>query len=254
MTLTELDKYFNSFLHPENFPHDVSRNGIQIQNSDPEHKPIDKVAFAVDACEATALEAAALGAQALFVHHGLFWGDCTVLTGSQYKRIAAFIKNDIALCAYHIPLDAHEKLGNNAGLADRIGLKKREPFGEWKNMTIGVKGVLRSPLSADELASLVMRPEKKAVVFPFGPQKIRTVGIISGGAGEDVRQAAAERLDAYITGAFEHEDYHFAKEAGINVIAGGHYETETVGVNLVRAKLEKDLRMETAFIDIPTGL
>ena len=69
-----------------------------------------------------------------------------------------------------------------------------------------------------------------------------------------MRQAAAERLDAYITGAFEHEDYHFAKEAGINVIAGGHYETETVGVNLVRAKLEKDLRMETAFIDIPTGL
>ena len=69
MTLAELDKYFNSFLHPENFPHDVSRNGIQIQNSDPEHKPVDKIAFAVDACEATALEAASLGAQVLFVHH-----------------------------------------------------------------------------------------------------------------------------------------------------------------------------------------
>lgn len=254
MTLAELDKYFNSFLHPENFPHDVSRNGIQIQNSDPEHKPVDKIAFAVDACEATALEAASLGAQVLFVHHGLFWGDCTVLTGVHYKRVAAFIKNDVALCAYHIPLDAHEKVGNNAGLAERIGLKKTEPFGEWRNMTIGVKGELRKPLTADELASLVMRPEKKAAVFPFGVQDIRTVGIVSGGAGEDVQQAAAAKLDAYITGAFEHEDYHYAKEAGINVIAGGHYETETVGVNLVRAKLEKDLHIETVFIDMPTGL
>ena len=162
MTLFELDAYFNSFLKKENFPNDISRNGIQIQNEAPDRKPISKVAFAVDACEATALEAVSLGADVLFVHHGLFWGDCTVLTGSQYKRIAAFIKNDIALCAYHIPLDAHEKLGNNAGLADRIGLKKKEPFGEWKNMTIGVKGVLRSLLSADELASLVMRPEKKS--------------------------------------------------------------------------------------------
>ena len=252
MTLFELDAYFNSFLKKENFPNDISRNGIQIQNEAPDSKPVSKVAFAVDACEEVALEAVSLGADVLFVHHGLFWGDCTVLSGSQYKRIATFIKNDIALCAYHIPLDAHEKFGNNAGLADRIGLRKRKPFGEWRNMMIGVKGELRSPLSADELASLVMRPEKKAAVFPFGPSKIRTVGIVSG--GEDVRQASRERLDAYITGAFEHEDYHFAKEAAVNVIACGHYESETVGVNLVRAKLEKDLRMETVFIDIPTGL
>jgi dinuclear metal center YbgI/SA1388 family protein len=255
MTLLELDLYFNSFLRRENFPGDPSRNGIQIQNSAPDERVITKVAFAVDACEASAEAAAALGAQVLFVHHGLFWGDCSVLTGVRYRRVAAFVKNDIALCAYHIPLDANEKVGNNAGLAERIGLKKIEPFGIWRGMSIGVKGILARPMTLNELAESVMLPgEKPLSVLGFGVKEIRSAGIISGGAGEDVTQAADAGLDAYITGAFEHEQYHYAKEAGINVIAGGHYQTETVGVNLVRAKLEKEKHLETVFIDIPTGL
>lgn len=255
MTLSELDSYFNSFLHRENFPGDPSRNGIQIQNSAPDEKQITKVAFAVDACAATAEAAAAQGAQVLFVHHGLFWGDCSVITGVHYKRIAAFLKNDVALCAYHIPLDANEKVGNNAGLAERIGLRKVEPFGEWRGMSIGVKGVLPRPTALSELAGRVMLPgEKPLAVLGFGVREIRTVGIISGGAGEDVVQAAAAGLDAFITGVFEHEQYHYAEEAGINVLAGGHYQTETVGVNLVRAKLEKEKHIATVFIDIPTGL
>jgi dinuclear metal center YbgI/SA1388 family protein len=255
MTLSELDLYFNSFLRRENFPGDPSLNGIQIQNSAPGEKQITKVAFAVDACEASAEAAAAQGAQVLFVHHGLFWGECSVLTGVHYKRIAAFVKNDVALCAYHIPLDANGTVGNNAGLAERIGLRKTEPFGEWRGMSIGIKGVLRHPLTLNELAEHVMPPgEKPLSVLDFGVKEIQTVGIISGGAGEDVVQAAAAGLDAYITGAFEHEQYHYAEEARINVIAGGHYRTETVGVNLVRAKLEKEKHIETVFIDIPTGL
>ncbi|MCK9169673.1 MAG: Nif3-like dinuclear metal center hexameric protein [Treponema sp.] len=255
MTLLELDSYFNSFLHRENFPNDPSRNGIQIQNSAPDKRQITKAAFAVDACEMSAEKAAAQGAQVLFVHHGLFWGDCSVLTGNHYKRIAAFMKNDIALCAYHIPLDANEKVGNNAGLAERIGLRKIEPFGKWRGMDIGVKGVLRHPVTLNELAENVMLPgEKPLSLLDFGVKEIRTVGIISGGAGEDVVQAAAEGLDVYITGSFEHEQYHYAEESGINVLAGGHYQTETVGVNLVRAKLEREKHIETVFIDIPTGL
>jgi dinuclear metal center YbgI/SA1388 family protein len=255
MTLAELDSYFNSFLRREAFPGDPSRNGIQIQNSAPDEKEITKVAFAVDACEATAETAAAGGAQVLFVHHGLFWGDCDVITGVQYKRISAFLKHDTALCAYHIPLDANGKVGNNAGLAERIGLKKVEPFGEWHGMLIGLKGVFRNPVTLAELSSaILMSGERPVAVLPFGKKEIRTAGIISGGAGGDVVQAAAAGLDVFITGTFEHEQYHFAEEAGINVIAGGHYQTETVGVNLVRAKLEKEKHIKTTFIDIPTGL
>lgn len=255
MTLTEADSYFNSFLRREDFPGDPSRNGIQIQNRAPDADTIRKVAFAVDACEASAEQAAEAGAQLLFVHHGLFWGGCDLLTGVQYKRISAFLRHDLALCAYHIPLDANAEVGNNAGLARRIGLGSLEPFGIWRGMTAGIKGVLRHPVPLDELACMTMLPgEQPLVKLGFGKKEIRTVGIISGGGSEDVAQAVEAGLDAYITGVFEHEQYHFAEESGINVIAGGHYQTETVGVSLVREKLEREKHIETVFIDIPTGL
>lgn len=255
MTLNELDAYFNSFLQKENFKGDPSQNGIQIQNSAPSDTQITKVAFAVDACEATAEAAAVQGAQVLFVHHGLFWGDSQKLIGVHYERVSSFLKHDLALVAYHIPLDANAKCGNNAGLARRIGLKKLEPFGEWRGMMIGLKGVLGRPLTVSELAAqILLDGEKPLYIAPFGPEKIRTVGIISGGGSDDVYQAAENGLDAYVTGEFLHQDYHFAEEAGVTVIAGGHYQTETVGVNLVRAKLTKEKHIETVFIDIPTAL
>lgn len=255
MTLIDFDNYINSFLQKEAFAADISLNGIQIQNSRPDSKEIKKVAFAVDACEATALEAAKSGADLLFVHHGLFWGHCQTVTGSQYKRLAAFIKNDLALCAYHIPLDANNPYGNNYGLAARLGLKECQPFGSWRGMTIGVKGVLPAELGIDEIAQKLLRPGKKpSSIIALGKKNIKTVGIISGGASEDVADAIDEKLDCYITGEFAHEDYHIAGENNINVIAGGHYETETVGVSLVMQKVQSELGLECLFIDIPTGL
>ena len=255
MTLYEFDNYINTFLHKEDFSSDISLNGIQIQNSDPNGKQIKKVAFAVDACEATALAAAKQGADILFVHHGLFWGHCQTLTGSFYKRIAAFIKNDLALCAYHIPLDANNPYGNNWGLAARVGLEDCESFGQWRGMTLGVKGRLSSPMTIEQLAEKVLRPGKEpSAIIPLGKPQIQTVGIISGGASEDVAAAVEENLDCYITGEFAHEDYHFARENNINVIAGGHYETETVGVSLVMQKVHSELGLDCVFIDEPTGL
>lgn len=255
MTLNELDTYFRSFLKPEDYTSDVSRNGIQIENSSPDKKQITKIAFAVDACAETAEKAAQQGAGLLFVHHGLFWGDCETITGVHYKRVAPFLKNDLALYACHIPLDANNPCGNNYGLASRIGLQKTEPFGEWRGMTIGVKGELPEPLSVDQLTEKVLAPgEKPLAVLKFGKDKVRTVGIISGGAADDVYMAVEQNLDAYITGEIGHSLYHYVKEAGINFIAGGHYQTETVGVNLVREKVEKELGLETVFIDVPTDL
>lgn len=255
MTLNELDSYFNGFLHKENFLSDVSKNGIQIENSSPDKKQITKVAFAVDACTATAEKASESGAELLFVHHGLFWGSCDTITGIHYKRISAFLKNDLALYASHIPLDANPLVGNNYGLASRLGMRELEPFGQWRGMTIGVKGVLPVEMTIAELAEKVLKPgEKPSHILPFGVKKIKTVAIISGGAGEDHDQAALDGADAYITGEIGHEDYHSAEEYGINIIAGGHYQTETVGVNLVRQKLEKETGLKTVFIDIPTGL
>jgi len=260
MTLNQLDQYFNSILHKENFTSDISLNGIQIQNSAPDSKQIKKVAFAVDACELTAKEAAAKGADVLFVHHGLFWGHCQTITGSFYKRVSSFINNDLALIGYHVPLDANNLYGNNYGLANRLGLKNLTDFGSWRGMTLGVKGELASPLTIQQLADKILRPGcEPPVILPFGKKEIRTIGIISGGGSEDVESAVSEGLDAFITGEFAHEQYHYAKEMEINVIGGGHYETETLGVNLIMEKLLQDFgsgpdKLEAFFIDHKTGL
>lgn len=255
MTLREFDDFINSFLRKEDFDKDISLNGIQIQNSDPDSKQIKKVAFAVDACEATAKRAAQAGADILFVHHGLFWGHCQTITGSFYKRISTFIKNDLALCAYHIPLDANTPYGNNFGLAAKLGLVNCGQFGSWRGMILGVKGELPKECTVAELAEKLMGPGKSPrALLDFGKAKIKTVGIISGGASEDVEYAVEEGLDCYITGEFAHEDFHFAKEMGINVIAAGHYETETVGVSLVMEKVQAETGLECIFIDEPTGL
>ena len=255
MTLNEFDKYINNFLRKEDYEKDISLNGIQIQNSAPDSKQIKKVAFAVDACEATALAAAKAGADILFVHHGLFWGHCQTITGSFYKRISSFINNDLALCAYHIPLDANNPYGNNFGLAAKLGLVNCEQFGSWRGMILGVKGELPCECTLEEIERKLLRPGKSSrAVLNFGKPKIKTVGIISGGASEDVADAVAHNLDCYITGEFNHEDYHFAREMGINVIAAGHYETETVGVSLVMQKVQSETNIECLFIDEPTGL
>jgi len=255
MNLYELNKYFNSILHKEDFSSDISSNGIQIENSSPLEKEIKKVAFAVDACEATALAAAKAGADVLFVHHGLFWGHCQTVTGNHYKRLSAFIKNDLALVAYHIPLDANEEVGNNFGLAARIGLQNVRPFGKWRGMTLGAFGELEKSVTLDELSKkLFPNGEKPMHILPFGKSEIKKVAIISGGAGDDFDQAVKIGADVFITGEIGHEEYHSVEESGINVIAGGHYQTETIGVNLMKAKVEKELGLETVFIDIPTGL
>lgn len=255
MNLIELDRYFNSILHKEDYEADISSNGIQISNSAPDSKPITKVAFAVDACTETAEKAAEAGAQVLFVHHGLFWGHCQTITGTHYKRIAAFIKNDVALCAYHAPLDANEFIGNNFGLAKRIGLKRIRPFGKWRGMTMGASGEFDQSVSIEELEKLLFPDgEKTAHILPFGKKEIQRVAIISGGAGDDFDQAVKIGADAYITGEISHEQFHAIKESGINVIAGGHYNTETIGVQLLQKRLQEDKGIETIFIDSPTGL
>ncbi|MBO4546266.1 MAG: Nif3-like dinuclear metal center hexameric protein [Treponema sp.] len=254
MTLNELDAYFNSFLKKENFGADPSKNGIQIQNSAPDKKKIKKVGFAVDASLATAQEAARLGCDVLFVHHGLYWDNPEPLVDVHYKRAATFIQNDMALIGYHIPLDANKEAGNNWGMARRLGLKACKDFCPWRGMVIGVKGRLPKAMTIDELSQKALCGARPNQVLPFGKGKIQTVGIVSGGAGSDHWWAWKEGLDCYITGEIGHTDWNYIKEESINVIAGGHYNTETVGVQLVMKKLKEEKGVAGVFIDVPTGL
>ena len=255
MTLQQLDEYFRSFLNLDQYKGDPSLNGIQVENRDPAGTEITKVAFAVDACQETIQRAAAAGAQVLFVHHGFFWGQCQTITGAHGKRIRTLFEHDMALYACHIPLDANAVVGNNYGLAQRLELESLVPFGDWHGMTIGVGGTLPTPMTVDGvLQKLFPAGEKPLHVLPFGPDKISRIAIVSGGAARELSQAIEQGYDAFITGEIGHEQYHQALEAGITVIAGGHYQTETVGVSLVMEKLAKEKGLETIFIQVPTGL
>ncbi|MBC8452432.1 MAG: Nif3-like dinuclear metal center hexameric protein [Spirochaetes bacterium] len=253
MDIKELVDWFDDLLKPQEFIlADISMNGLQVGRK---QKEITRAAFAVDACLESFQRAVQVGADILFVHHGLFWGKPIALTDTHYQRISYLMEHDLALYASHLPLDAHPEVGNNAGLADKLGLMQRMPFGEYHGRMIGVKGELpiEIPLEA-VLDALEMNDEPSISVLPFGRKKIKKVGIISGGAAGEVLQALDEGLDLYITGETAHQIYHTCLEGGINVIAGGHYNTETYGPKLVADRLSAETGIKTSFIDFPTGL
>ncbi len=253
MNYSELDNYFKSFLPIADFAKaDPSKNGVQVQN---DGSKITTIAFAVDACLQTIEQAAQAGAQMLFVHHGLFWGHEQTITDSFYKRIKALVDNNIALYACHLPLDAHPEFGNNAQLAKRIALQNILPFGEYHGMDIGFMGELQESLSIDDLlVRLFPDGEKPISVLPFGNKEIKTVALVSGGGASDLGEAISKQVDVFITGEIGHAEYHVALEAGINVVAGGHYQTETVGVQAIAKKIMEETDIKTVFIPVPTGL
>lgn len=253
MTIGEFDRYIRSVLPIEEFGRiDSSKNGLQVTRRNPE---IRRVACAVDAALEVFEAAIDKKADLLFVHHGLFWGREQVLTGTHYERIRTLIENDLALYAVHLPLDADLSLGNNAGMAAALDLRDIEPFGLYKGVPIGVEGMLPHPMSIDEVSRMLFGDGCVPLgVLRFGVEKIRSVGLISGGAPLEVDQAIEEGLDLYITGDASHIAYHRCREARINAIFGGHYATEVWGVKNVAERLGRDTDIEGFFIDIPTGL
>lgn len=253
MTSQTLDQYFRRLLDLDAFASiDASMNGLQVDN---DGKDIKKVAFAVDACKETFLQAVSSGADLLFVHHGLFWGKPLPISGVHRERLRILIENNIALYAVHLPLDQHPELGNNAALSDLVGIEKLEPFGLYHGKKIGYKGNLAKSLSIEEAArkiSFMKRPP--LAVYPFGKDINETCALLSGSASSELSQAVAEHIDLFITGEVTHSMYHFALESRINLIAAGHYTTEVWGVQRVMERLAREAEIEVEFYDIPTGL
>jgi dinuclear metal center YbgI/SA1388 family protein len=251
MTVKELEGYFNELLRIEDSQrNDSSLNGLQIGERNGEVK---KIAFAVDSGIEVFKRAAETGAQLLFAHHGLLWGKQFPITGVNYERFSYLIRANLSLYAAHLPLDLHPEYGNNAQLASFLGLKNLTPFGEYHGIKIGFKGELEKPQTIDQLENTVCGPTGGRK-FPFGPKINSTVGIISGSAPREAEQAIREGIDCYITGETSHEIYHLCMEGKINVLFGGHYNTETAGVKAVCTKTQEDTGISTTFIDVPTGL
>lgn len=227
---------------------DASHNGLQVANSG----NVTRICCGVDASLEFLQAAHAQGADLCIVHHGISWGDSLArIIGPAYDAVAFLIQNDMALYAAHLPLDAHPILGNNAQIADALGLENRSTFCLYHGTPIGVQGTLPSPRSFKSLCEHVQKitPGGAFHAVPFGKEKVQSVGIVSGGASGEVVQAIDAGLDVYITGEMNLQAYNAAKGANIHVIAAGHYATERFGVKAVGALLSRDFKIPWGFID-----
>jgi len=251
MKRDELVAWLDQYLDIGTYRADPSMNGLQVEGAE----EVTKVAVAVDASLNTFQQAAFNGADMLIVHHGLFWGQPMAVSGMHKERVKYLLDRELSLYAAHIPLDAHREVGNNWGLAPILGLKELEPFGEFRGLPIGVKGVFPEPVPIRQLAADIEKQlGEQVMVHAGGPSLVRNLGIVSGGAAWDVVTAANQGLDAFLTGEPKHEVFHHPYEMGINAIYAGHYMTETVGVTLLASKLEDEFGLSTEFILLPTGL
>jgi len=252
-TTHKLDAFFRSLLDIEGFqPADNSLNGLQVDNDGSE---LGKIAFAVDASLEVFKRTVDAGAGLLFVHHGLFWGIPTRLEGGYRERIKFLLEHNLALYGVHLPLDQHPRLGNNAVLAELLGIQEIEPFGLYHGHKIGYKGKLSCPLTIEEAAkkiSFMGRPPLS--LLPFGKKENLSCAVVSGGAADEAFQAIEEGVDLFVTGESSHSVYHHAQESHLNIIAGGHYSTEVWGVRRVMEECVNQLGIDCEFLDIPTGL
>jgi dinuclear metal center YbgI/SA1388 family protein len=224
---------------------DLGPNGLQV----PGERDVTRIVTGVTAQRALIERAIELDAQLVLVHHGLFWDfQPTGLTPVLAERLRPLFKHDVSLAGYHLPLDGHPELGNNAVLAERLGCERHEAFaGIGRAGTFSGEGI-----AADELFERVREvTEREPTVFDGGPERVRRIGIVSGGGASYLEQAIALGLDAFLTGEPREHVMSLAREAGIHFIAAGHYATETFGVRALGDWVAARFGVEHVWVDIP---
>ncbi|HEX8084596.1 MAG TPA: Nif3-like dinuclear metal center hexameric protein [Solirubrobacteraceae bacterium] len=252
VTVLDLIADLDGLLRPEAFD-DYSPNGLQV----PGPEEVRTVATGVTASVELFERAAAADAQLIVVHHGLFWkGMPQHVDRSLYRRLRPLFLSDIALAAYHLPLDAHPEVGNNAILARRLGCEAPEPFAEHAGQPIGVAA--RFPgdgVAAEELVERVRTVTgRDPLHLAHGPARVRTIGIVSGGAADYVGDAVAAGHDAFLTGEPAERVFAQTREAGIHFLAAGHYATETFGVRALGDRLSERFGVAHVFLDDPNPI
>ena len=248
--LSEITRHLNELLnHANTGDYPGAHNGLQIENSG----RVSRVCAAVDACEAVLTDAARVPGTLLLVHHGLLWGGARAFTGALRRKLRIAFDADLAVFSSHLPLDLHAKLGNNALLAKALGLRKCTPAFQSKGQAIGLTGTVDA--SRADFALRIEKAVGGAVkLAPGGPARIRRVGVVTGGAGDLVGEAAALGCDAFVTGEGAHHTFTLAEEIGVNLFYGGHYATETFGVKALAGHVARKFRKTWEFIHHPTGL
>jgi dinuclear metal center YbgI/SA1388 family protein len=245
----EIVGFLDKLLDSPGFP-DYGPNGLQV----PGALEVEKVVTGVSATRELFELALEEEAQMVLVHHGVFWGDAGALSTIQAGRLRALLANDLNLVAYHLPLDAHPSVGNNALLIEELGLALEESFGDYKGRSIGF--VATAPgIGGDELATTIAtRLGREALHLAYGPAEIERVAVIAGSAPDYIEAAAAAGCDAFITGEPAERVNSAAKELGIHFYAAGHHATEKLGIQRLGDLLVEQFGITHEFIDIPNPI
>ena len=242
--IRDLLGYCEQLLAPENY-RDYAPNGLQVEG----RREVRRLVTGVTACQDLLDAAVEAQADAVLVHHGYFWkNEPQVITGMKRRRIATLLANDINLIGYHLPLDGHEALGNNAWLARLVGLNVTERFG---HQQLAVAGRMEVPCTGSELAARLQSALGRTPLL-VGPtdRPIERIGLCTGGAQDMLAEAIDLGLDAFISGEISERTTHMARESGVTYLAAGHHATETGGVRQLGERLADEFGIEHRFIDI----
>lgn len=246
--LADLAAYIDAYLEIRAV-RDYGPNGLQVEGR-PE---VRRVALGVSACLDLLREAKAWGADAAIVHHGLFWrgqGEMRVVRALR-GRLGLLLGADISLLAYHLPLDRHPEVGNNAVLARRLGAEVIDSAFEHEGVPIGVVAALDDPLPATEVAARAAKLlDRKPLLIAAGDRPVRRFGVVTGGAPSYLDEAARRGLDLFLTGEPSEAVVHLAREEGVHFLAAGHHATERFGVQALGAHIAERFGIETRYLEV----
>jgi dinuclear metal center YbgI/SA1388 family protein len=251
-SLHTIVEHIDSLLDPAAYD-DFGPNGLQV----PGREAVETIVSGVSANVELFARAREEDADLVLVHHGLFWaGPPRPLDRASKRRLQLLFDADMSLAAYHLPLDGHLEHGNNALLAAALGCEAWEPFGRHKRATIGVAGRLPGEgIAPDELVARVRAATgREPLAFTDGPERVRTVGIVSGAGADYLEDAIADGLDAFVTGEPIERAMARAREAEVHFLAAGHYATETFGVRRLGDLLAARFGVRHVFVDVPNPI
>ena len=245
--LSEIIQWCDTTLKAHEFK-DYAPNGLQVEGT---HE-VNKILCAVTASQGAIDAAIAANADLLLVHHGYFWkGEAYPITGMRGKRIKSLIKNDISLVGYHLPLDSHPTLGNNAAIADLLALEHIEALDPNERNPIGNIGYLKQPMSPEDFQAFVSEKLNfNALHLAAEKTTIQKVGYCTGGAQDFISKAAAQNCDAYISGEVSERTFYEAQELNVHYYACGHHATERYGVQRLAKAISEQFNIEYSYFEL----
>lgn len=247
--LYEVADYLTTCLnHSEISDYSGAQNGLQLENTG----HVDSFACAVDANVITLGEAAQSKNCLLIVHHGLAWTGLCPLVGKRYTMIKNAIGANLAVFSSHLPLDAHPEFGNNRELTRLLGFTEGTPCLDVKGTPIAQK--IKTSIARDELAAKLKQTLGPTQIIPAGSETCKNILISTGSGNSLLSECARLQIDTVVTGEISHDNFSLAHDLEINVLLGGHYATETLGVKALTQHLSETFKLPWTFIDAPSGL